>query len=201
MKKLKLLSLAMFAFPVFLLTSCAVTPQLVPAGEFGQGQIVRLDRAWSDYSPLQGVYFAKTKVKFLTIDGALLNRLYISEGLSEKDPLFRKTNFEDKYNPAPRPSKEMSLLEQMEFVSKSLNELEYIKVSTNSPKSVTIAGERGVRFGLEMQTSDGLIMRGLAQAFRKNSLNYYIIYIAPNIHYYEANLASVNAAMDSATIK
>ena len=182
-------------------SACVSPPILAPAGKYNaEEQIVTLDRDWSDYSPLQGVYIPKSKVRFLTIDGASLNRLYISEGLSTADPLFVGPNGDRKSNPAPRGSENMSLSEQIEYVAKSIVELGYTKIETKSPKPVKISGQSGVRFELSMKTKEGLNISGLAQAVAKDKKNYYIIYLAPSQNYYSKYLSNVTNIMDSALL-
>lgn len=183
-----------------LFSACSTAPALAPAGQLTAGQSVTLDREWSDYGPLYGLIIPKTKVKFLTIDGATLNRLYISEGLTPKDPLFIGPAGDRKVKPAPRATENMSLTEQMEYIAKAIGELGYSKIETQSPKPVMISGQKGIRFELSMKTVEGLNFSGLAQAVSKDDKNYYIIYLAPTQHYYKKHLENVIKTMDSATL-
>jgi len=91
----------------------------------------------------------------------------------------------------------MSLTEQMEFVANSVSELGFVKVEYASPKPVTVSDTKGVRFEIITKTKEGLDTKGLAQAVSKNGKNYYIVYIAPKIHYFNANKNNVIAIMDS----
>lgn len=177
-----------------LLTACVSGPTLAPAGAFTQGsQTVTLDRSWSAYAAN-----SKIKTRTLTIDGQLLNVMYISDGMSPADPLFINWQKGDTASrPAPRGKANMSLSEQMEYVSTAVGELDYLKIETANPKPVTVSEAKGVRFELTARTKDGLDMRGLAQAVSKKGLNYYIIYLAPAEHYYDASLKNVTATMDS----
>lgn len=178
-----------------LLSACASAPTLAPAGPFTNGSsTVTLDRGWSVYP----VANKKLKVRQLTIDGQLLNVMYISDGLTPADPLFINWQEGDTASrPAPRGKVNMSLSEQMEYVTTALSELDYLKIETASPKPVTVSEAKGVRFELTARTKDGLNMRGLAQAVSKKGKSYYIIYMAPAEHYYTASLKNVVAAMDT----
>ncbi|MDV6329843.1 hypothetical protein [Asticcacaulis sp. 201] len=184
-----------------LLTGCASGPPLVPAGKMSVASkySVTLDRNWADVSKL---FFRRApKVRILSIDGVLLNRLYVSDGLTFVDPLMVNAMRGDtKNSPAPRGKLNMSLSEQMEFVSSSLATMDYLKVETSNPKPVTISGAKGVRFEFTARTAEGLNLHGLAQAVSDKGLNYYIVYIAPEEHYYAANLKNVVATMDSANL-
>jgi len=186
------------ALAATLLTACASAPPLVPAGKLtvASAYSVNLDRNWSDVSKL--FYNRSQKVRILSIDGIWLNRLYVSDGLSSSDPLMvNMMKGDNKNHIAPRGKSGMSLSEQMEFVAASVSELDYQKVETRNPQPVAIGNNRGVRFEFTARTTDGLNIRGLAQAVSDKNLSYYIVYIAPEEHYYDASLSNVKAAMDS----
>ncbi|MBN8646821.1 MAG: hypothetical protein J0L55_02620 [Caulobacterales bacterium] len=182
------------SIPLLLITSSCASITLAPAGSYKNEQEVTLDRDWSDLSP---VTYNNKNVKTLTIDGPLLNLVYISQGLTEKDPLFIGPEGDNKNHIAPRPKENMSLTEQMEFVANSVSELGFLKVEYASPKPVTVSDTKGVRFEIITKTKEGLDTKGLAQAVSKNGKNYYIVYIAPKIHYFNANKNNVIAIMDS----
>ena len=189
------------ALAATLLSACVSAPPLVPAGKLtvASAYSVNLDRNWADVSKL--FYRRAAKVRVLSIDGILLNRLYVSDGLSSSDPLMvSPLQGDTTSHPAPRGKAGMSLSEQMEFVAGSVSELDYQKVETRSPQPVTIGNTKGVRFEFTARTADGLNMRGLAQAVSDKNLSYYIVYIAPEEHYYDATLSNVKAAMDSAKL-
>lgn len=196
MRKLHLLLLSA---TVLALSACASGPTLAPKGAFQSGQAsVVLDRDWSDTST---VFNSRTpKVKLLTIDGVGLNRLYVSDGLDPSEPLMIGPNGDTKDKPAPRGSKNMSLTEQVEFVTQSVAEQGYLKVEYQKPKPVTIGTAKGVRFEMTMRTTDGLDMRGLGQAVTHKGKSYYIVYLAPAEHFYETYLPNALAAMDSVTL-
>lgn len=181
------------------LVGCAAKPVLAPAGALTikSAYSVRLDRNWSDVTPMY--YSGKApKVKVLTIDGLMLNRLHVSDGLTSADPLIiDPAKPDNKTTPALRGKADMSLSEQMEFVAQSVGGLDLSRVTTTAPKPVTLGDSKGVRFELTAVTKDGLNMRGLAQAVSKGGLSYYIVYLAPAEHYYAATLPNAVAVMDS----
>ena len=197
MKRLILPAIAVLSS--LLLSACVSTsPVLAPTGKFAAGAAsVNLDRDWTDMS---NTYMTGrgSKVRVLTIDGLNLNKMLVSEGLTATDPLTISTSTGDtKSHPALRGKADMSLSEQMEFVSDSISQLDYHKVETANPQPVNIDGVKGVRFELTGVTTDGLNIKGLAQAVSKGGLNYYVVYLAPAEHYYDANLPNAKAVMDS----
>ncbi len=188
-----ILRLCLAATAIALLSACASAPVLAPAGKF---QSLTLDRDWSDATT---VYPGKgPKTKFLTVDGFLLNRLYVADGVGPADPLFiSPTKGDTSTNPAPRGKADMSLTEQMEYVASAVGALDYQKVETSNPKPVMVGDTKGVRFELTAKTTEGLNIHGLAQAVSKKGLSYYVVYLAPQEHYYDATLKNAVAAMDS----
>jgi hypothetical protein len=198
-KNIRIISAFMFAG--FLLIGCAPGIVLAPSGVYKAGdasQEVTLDRDWSDATAVFNNQ--KSKAKLLTIDGILLNRLYISHGLTESEPLFVGQNGDTKTHIAPRPNSNMSLSEQMDYVTRSLGEINFQKIQYKSPKPVTISGQKGIRFELAMRNNEGLDINGLAQAVSKDGKNYYIVYLAPKEYYYNSSLKNAIAVMDSAKL-
>jgi hypothetical protein len=188
------------ALTVLVLSGCASAPVLAPKGSFASGgHKTTLSRDWSDISTVYPL--RAKKVQILTIDGMGLNLLFVSDGLTHEDPLMiSPTKGDSKDAPAPRGKSGMSLSEQIEFVANSVTALDYQKVETANPQPVTISGTKGVRFELTAKTSKGLDFKGLAQAVTKGNHNYYIVYLAPAEHYYDASFKDAVAAMDAATL-
>ena len=190
--------LGLAACAMAVLSGCVSGPALVPAGKFaaGSGADVTLDRDWADVTKLFAHH--AEKVKILSIDGILLNRLYVSDGLTASDPLMvDAVQGDTTEHPAPRGKSDMSLSEQMEFVSRSVAALDYQKVETSNPQPVMIGAVKGIRFEFTARTADGLNIRGLAEAVSSKGVNYYVVYLAPAEHYYNASLKNATAAMDS----
>ncbi len=176
-----------------LLSACAEGPTLAPAGAFTQGsQTVTLDRAWTAFAQN-----GQTKTRQLVVDDPQLNSLYVSDGLTPAEPLFIGAKGDTKSDPAPHAKANMSLSEQIEYVGVAVAELGYLKVETKNPKPVTVGDSKGVRFEFTATTAAGLNIHGLAQAVSKKNLNYYIVFISPEEHYYAAYEKNVIAVMDS----
>lgn len=191
--------LACLALSVSLLAGCS-SVTLAPKGTLAAGSAqLTLSRDWSDISKLYG--HRAPKVKILTLDGPGLNRLLVSEGLTEKDPLLVNPSRGDNKNaPAPRGKANMSFQEHIEFVSNSLSVIDLQQIATASPRPADIQGIRAVRFDITAKSPEGLDLKGVAQAVSKNGLNYYVVYIAPAEHYYDAALSDVQATMDSVSL-
>src|SRR5688500_2120131 len=97
--------------------SACTTISAVPAGpvKMGGGQEVTLQRAWADITPLMGL--RQKNVRILSIDGPLLNRLYLAQGLADGESLVRRPS---KEKPVPVFHADMSQTEIVEFLSESI---------------------------------------------------------------------------------
>ena len=175
--------------------SACETVTLAPAGAYavGKGSGVTLSRAWSDFTPISGL----KKVRMLSIDGPLLNRLYLSEGLVTGDYVVQPTNRREATTPIYDAS--MSVTEQVEFVANSVTAMSYERVATSGVRPVQVNGQRGVRFDIEAATTEGLVIKGLGQAVKADDKLYVAIYLAPGEHYFAESRAAAEATMDSVT--
>lgn len=167
---------------------------------------VPLSRDWSEVTNFNmGITnlgktnaYVAPKVKLLTLDGPDLNRLYVSEGLKPGEPLMIGFSAFDLKKPVQKeviPPR--SLAEQQEFIVRSLSLSGYQKVEADPPEPLALTGSpRGLRFTLTAKDNNGLNIKGLAQVIIKNDLCYYMVYLAPEVHYYKASLADALVSMD-----
>jgi hypothetical protein len=152
-----------------------------PTGAYkvGTSYEVTLGREWSDVSRLIGVQ--QKGVKVLSIDGPLLNRLYLSEGLSPGDALVQS---HVKEKPTPTYKADFTPQETVEFVADSVAALEYDKVETSNLRPGKFGDADAVRFDLTAKTKDGLDVSGSAMTAQKSGKLYVILFLAPSEHYY-----------------
>jgi len=176
------------------LTACSPIV-LAPAGPFtvGKGASTTLDRNWNDISQLMPGQ--PRTVRLLSLDGPLLNRLYLSDGLSEGEAFVRPTRAREATTPLFRAG--MGFTEQVEFISDSITALGYERVVTSAVTPVSISNLRGVRFEIAASTREGLEIKGLGQAVVKNDRLYVAVFLAPAEHYFGAARGNAEAAMNS----
>lgn len=168
----------------------------VPAGPLNLqgGHQVTLGRQWSDVSAI--LPQRAKKVRVLSIDGPMLNRLYVAEGLGAGEGLLRGAS---KERPAPTFHTDMGPNELVELTADSLAQLGYQRVATSELRPVKFGGHQGLRFDIEAQTESGLEIKGTASLAVINSKLYLIAYVAPAEHYFRAILPEVETIMGSAT--
>lgn len=176
------------------LTAC-VGVKAVPAGPFASGgHQITVGRTWTDMGPL---YVPAKGVKLLSIDGPILNRLYVVDGLQPGAFLVRAPS---KEQPTPTWRAGLSPTEQVEFLADSLAAMGYQRVETDNLRPVKVGEENGVRFEISAQTADGLNISGIAQLVASRDRLYILLYLAPTEHYFEATRAEVESVMASARI-
>lgn len=176
-----------------LLASCASVVS-APAGPYALGKdySVTLGREWSDVSGI--MYMRPKKVRLLSIDGPLLNRLYLTEGLAPGEFLVKPTA---KEKPTPIYRAGMSASERIEFVSQSVTALDYQRVETARPRPAKFGDADAIRVDLTARTAEGLDMAGTALLAEVGGKLHVILYLAPAEHYYRATLPEVETVMES----
>jgi hypothetical protein len=166
-----------------------VTGAYMRAGSFN----VTFARPWSDITFM--LPNRPPNVRMLSVDGPLLNRLYLGD-LLEGESLFRPR---DRDTPRPTYRGDMSDTEMVEFVIDCVA-VEYQGPEASALRPQTLAGQPGVRFDFSTRTAEGLDMSGTALVARANNRMNLMIFLAPSEHYYGAMLAEVEALMASATL-
>ena len=189
----RLFRLAAVAACGLMLASCALIT-LAPAGPYkvGKGASTTLDRDWADVSLLMPGQ-PKT-VRLLSVDGPLLNRLYLSDGLIDGQPFVRPVRSREATTPVYRSG--MGFTEQVEFIADSVTALGYERVATTAVRPVEVSGLRGVRFEITAFTKEGLEIKGIGQGVVKNDALYVAVYLAPGEHYFAVTRSNAEAAMN-----
>lgn len=185
------------AFGMLALLAACQTFTLAPAGAYAPaaGYQLTLGRPWSDVSSLSAG--ANPAVKLLSIDGPLLDRLYVVNGLSPGDFIV-KAQAKDKPTPTVRAG--MTVMDRIEFVADSVSAMDYERVETARPRPAQFGGHDAVRFDLSARTKEGLDISGTAVAAEVNGKVYVILYLAPTEHYFAAYLPEVESIMASARL-
>lgn len=175
------------------LAACA-TGGVVTGPVSGGNSTVALGREWSDITAL--MYARRPRnLKVLSIDGPLLNRLYVAT-LEPGDSLLRPR---DRDTPRPTFRDDMSDTEVVEFVIDCVAQ-EYQGPESAALRPQTFGGHPGVRFDFTANTTDGLNMSGTALAARVGNRLHLLLFLAPTEHYYGAFLQEVDALFANATL-
>ncbi len=178
---------------LMILAGCAsVTSAPAGALKLGDGQVT-LGREWSDISQIMPQ--RSKKVRLLSIEGPLLNRLYLTEGLVAGDYMIKAVA---KEHPTPTIRADMSVSEQIEFVAGNVSAMDFLHVETSHPRPVKFGAASGVRFDIAATTKAGLEIKGVGAVARNAGKVYVVLYLAPAEHYFQASLPEVEAIIASA---
>jgi hypothetical protein len=153
-----------------------------------------LTRQWADVSPILPQRFKKVRV--LSIDGPLLNRVYVARGLEKGEGLIRRAS---KERPVPTFQPDMSPTELVEFTADSITAVGYMRVETSGLRPARFGQADGLRLDVAAQTESGLEVRGTAEMAVVKGRLYLILYLAPAEHYFAASLSDVEEMLRSAS--
>lgn len=179
------------------IAACAVIPE-APVGAYSVGKSyqINLIQPWNDVSLIMTARPAK--VRLLSLDGPLLNRLYLTDGLMPGDFMVKPAA---KERPTPVYRKAMSANERVEFVSDSVAALDYRNIQTTALRPGKFGTHSALRFDLTAQTSEGLDMSGTALISEIEGKAYVLVFLAPREHYYGAQQAEVEDIFNSIKLK
>jgi hypothetical protein len=153
---------------------------------------ITLPREWSDITFM--LPNRPRNMRLLSIDGPLLNRLYLAS-LEPGESLLRPR---DRDTPRPTFRADMSDTELVEFVTDCVA-VEYQSPQAGALRPQTFAGQPGVRFDLTAQTAEGLNISGTSLVARANGRLHMLLFLAPSEHYYGAMLPEIETIFAGAT--
>jgi hypothetical protein len=153
---------------------------------------ITLPREWSDITFM--LPNRPRNLRMLSIDGPLLNRLYLAS-LMPGESLLRPR---DRDTPRPTFRTDMSDSELVEFVVDCVA-VEYQSPAASALRPQTFAGQPGVRFDVSAQTAEGLNISGTSLVARANNRLHMLLFLAPSEHYYGAMLPEIETIFAGAT--
>lgn len=174
------------------LAACATPPKEAPAGPYSAGGLsVTLERAWTEMP----VRLSATPAPYLTYDGPRLNQVHLLS-IADGEGVLKPPRTEERTIPVFRAG--MSSLQLVELITESVTSFGLQNVTAVEIRPATLAGAEGVGFDLTAAQPNGLRMRGRAVAAETDGTLDLMLYIAPEMHYYEANRAEVERMLASA---
>jgi hypothetical protein len=135
------------------------------------------------------------KGELWTVNGPLLDAVYLFGGLAEGDRLFEVTGEAKKAMPTFR--KAMSEQEIMEFVVDSLVALGYASVEPTGLRPSPFGRLTGFRFELAFVSETGLEQSGLAQGAIEAGKLHLILYLGARQHYFPTYRDEVERLIES----
>jgi len=176
-----------------LLTACASGPKLASAGMFEAGSYsVPLSQDWTAFNIKTG----KGKpAQLLTVDGTVLNSVYLYSDLKEGDSLMKERKRD---NPVPKFTTDLSELELVEFLADSLERGHgLLDVQTMNVEPSSFKGAEAIQFDFTALNENGLKISGSSLLGVEDEKLNIVLYMAPTIHYYGKLKGDVSAMMTS----
>jgi hypothetical protein len=176
------------------LTACGGGSLVTGPFKVGRAYSVNLQKTWSSVSPL----YLNREVKYLTIDGPLLNNFYLTEGLGVGRSVVRTTR---KSRPMPVVKTDMSETEMAEFVVDTVAAFGYEGVASQDLRPAKFGNVDAVRFDLTAKTDEGLEIKGTSQVAMVGGKLHLMLFLAPGEYYYSNLLGEVDRVFGSADLR
>lgn len=187
------LMLGVFAGALALAGCVSITAVNGPYSAAG-GYHVTLTRQWSDLTSINPN--RPENVRYLSIDGPLLNRLYLASLL----PGQSLVKHADPHAPRPTYRTDMSDTELVEFVTDCIAAMDYETPATTAIRPQSIGSETGVRFDISARTKEGLNVSGTALVARHGGRLEIMLFLAPSEYYYGSLMPDVERVFSSAQL-
>ena len=185
-----------FAVLVALIAVSACGGATAVTGNFpiGSAYNVTLQKTWSNIS----LFNLNREVKYLTIDGPLLNNFYLTQGLAVGRSIVRTTV---KSRPMPVVKRDMSETELAEFVVDTVAAFGYEGAASTNLRPAKFGGVDGLRFDITAKSDSGLDILGIAQVALVSDKVHVMLFLAPGEHYYPTLLSEIDYVFSSATLR
>lgn len=179
-----------------MLAACTSGGTLVKAGpNIASGKlIIDSEMEWTRV-------YTGTRYQLWSIDGELLNRLYLIPTVREKDYIFlggRETKRRPDgafYHRGLRPD------ELRDLILDGLRAAGTINVDASDLRPATFGGREGLRFEFALANEEGLRYRGMAAAFEHEKGLSLVIFMAPAEYYYPRDEAKVSKMLGTLRLK
>ncbi len=176
-----------------MLAACATgssTSRLVTPGEVRAGKLVL-------NSEMEWTRATSNRSQLWTIDGELLNLLYLIHTVKEGDYIFLGQRESKRRPDAPYYHKGMREDELRDLVADGLLSAGFVGVTPSNLRPATFGTHAGLRFDVDLQTSEGLQYQGLVAMFEHDKGLALAIFIAPREYYFPRDGAKVSRMFDT----
>ena len=188
MKRVRFLLLLLL---IALVTACASGGPLVTPGRTTAGGGLTID-AGMEWTRMGG-----SREQLWTIDGPLLNSLYLISSVREREFIFlgeRQTRLRPDgafYHRGMRPD------ELRDLIIDGMRAAGAVNVEATNLRPVDFGGREGLRFEMTMDNEAGLKYSAMAAAFEHEKGLALALYYAPAEYYYPRDQAKVSAMLDT----
>ena len=177
---------------LLLLAGCASTGgRLVQPGPNPAGSRLTID------SEMEWTRASAMRYQLWTIDGELLNRLYLIPGVREGEYIFLGHRQTARRPDGPFYKRGMRADELRDLVADGLRMSGAVNVVSTNLRPVDFGGREGLRFDFSLSNEEGLAYQGMAAAFEHEKGLALAIFLAPREYYYPRDAAKVSRMLDT----
>ena len=179
---------------LMVLAGCGGAVAVTGPFKVGSAYNVDLTKTWSSIS----LFNLNREVKYLTIDGPLLNNFYLTEGMAIGRSMVRSPL---KSRPMPIVKRDMSETELAEFVVDTVSAFGYEGVASQNLRPAKFGSADAVRFDLTAKTDAGLNIMGTAQVALVGGKVHVMLFLAPGEYFFPTLLGEIDHIFGSATLR
>ncbi len=177
-----------------LLASCGGGALVVPGPTTAGGKLT-ID------SEMEWTRIAMSRYQLWTIDGELLNRLYLIPSVREREFIFLGQRQTKRRPDGAFYKRGLRADELRDLILDGLRAAGTVNLESRNLRPVNFSGREGLRFEFSMSNEEGLKYQGMAAAFEHEKGLALALYMAPSEFYYPRDEAKVSKMLDTLRMK
>lgn len=177
------------------LAACTSSGPLVVPGPTTAGGKLMID------SEMEWTRFSTSRYQMWTIDGELLNRLYLIPAVREREFIFLGQRQTKRRPDGAFYKRGLRADELRDLVLDGLRAVGTVNLESRNLRPATFGGREGLRFEFSMSNEEGLKYQGMAAAFEHEKGLALALYMAPSEFYYPRDEAKVAKMLDTLRMK
>ena len=132
-----------------------------------------------------------------TMDGELLNTLYLVPAVREREYIFLGRRQTERRPDGPFYQRGMRADELRDLITDGLLMAGMVNVQATNLRPVDFGGREGLRFDFSSSTTEGLAYQGMVAAFEHEKGLALAVFLAPREYYYPRDAAKVSRMLDT----
>jgi hypothetical protein len=177
------------------LAGCAAGGALVTPGPTTAGGKLMID------SEMEWTRIAMSRYQLWTIDGELLNRLYIIPNVREREFIFLGQRQTKRRPDGAFYKRGLREDELRDLILDGLRAAGTVNVESRNLRPANFSGRDGLRFEFSLANEEGLKYQGMAAAFEHEKGLALALYMAPSEFYYPRDEAKVSKMLNTLRMK
>lgn len=177
------------------LAACAAGGPLVRPGPNTAGGRLMIN------SDMEWTRIGGARYQMWTIDGELLNRLYLISNVREREYIFLGQRQTRRRPDGPFYHRGMRADELRDLILDGLRAAGAVNVVDRNLRPAEFGGREGLRFDFSLSNEEGLKYQGMAAAFEHEKGLALAIFMAPSEYYYPRDAAKVDRMLGTLRMK